>query len=122
MAKHPEKQRKLQQLLDKAISEYSAWSYEKVKAVTYLDDWINETLRLRPALLNGGARETPVNGIQVDEVHIPGKTNVFVPTLLIQTDDRYWQQATEFVPERFGEKWTEMGTEGAPYLPFSMGT
>jgi cytochrome P450 len=100
---------------------YSDWSYEKVKSVTYVDDFINETLRLKPALLTGGARETPAKGIQVGDVYIPGNTNVMVPISLIQRDERYWPEANEFVPERFGERREEMGTDKAPYLPFSLG-
>jgi len=101
---------------------YAEWDYEKVKSVTYVDDFINETLRMKPALLNGGPRETPAKGIMVDDVHIPGNTNVLVPIQLIQRDPRYWKSGNEFIPERFGEKRAEMGTDGAPYLPFSLGT
>ncbi|KAL5398048.1 hypothetical protein PMIN06_005494 [Paraphaeosphaeria minitans] len=122
LAKHPEKQRKLQQLLDKAMpGGYSQWSYEQVKSVSYIDDFINETLRLRPALLTGGARVTPAKGIQIEETYIPGNTNVVVPVSLIQRDPRWWQRADEFVPERFGEARDEMETAHAPYLPFSLG-
>jgi cytochrome P450 len=100
---------------------YSQWSYEKVKSISYLDDVISETLRLRPALLIGGARETPAKGIQVDDTYLPGNTNVVVPVSLIQRDPRWWQQAEDFIPERFGEKRVEMETDQAPYLPFSLG-
>jgi cytochrome P450 len=100
---------------------YADWSYEKVKSVTYVDDFISETLRLRPALLTGGARESPAKGIQVGETYIPGNTNLVIPISLIQRDARYWPQPEEFVPERFGERREEMGTDQAPYLPFSLG-
>jgi cytochrome P450 len=102
-------------------SGYNEWSYEKVKSVSYIDDFISETLRLRPALLTGGARETPAKGIMVDSTFIPGKTNVVIPISLIQRDPRWWQQAEDFIPERFGEKRAEMETDKAPYLPFSLG-
>lgn len=122
LAKCPDKQKKLQQFLDQSMpGGYSQWSYEKVKTISYLDDFISETLRLRPALLTGGARETPAKGIQVDDTYIPGNTNVVIPISLIQRDPRWWQQAEEFVPERFGEKKVEMETDQAPYLPFSIG-
>ncbi|EUC45093.1 hypothetical protein COCMIDRAFT_96502 [Bipolaris oryzae ATCC 44560] len=122
LAKYPEKQKKLQQLLDQTMpSGYDEWSYEKVKSVSYMDDFISETLRLRPALLTGGARETPAKGIIVDNTYIPSKTNVVVPISLIQKDPRWWQQAEDFIPERFGEKRVEMETDKAPYLPFSLG-
>lgn len=123
LAKHPDKQKKLQRHLEEAMPKgYSEWSYDKVKSVSFLDDFISETLRLKPALLTGGARETPAKGIQVGETIIPGHTNVVMPIWLIQRDPRLWVQAEEFVPERFGERRREMGTDNAPYLPFSLGT
>jgi cytochrome P450 len=122
LAKFPDKQSKLQKLLDDAMpGGYDQWSYDKVKSVSFVDDFINETLRLKPALLTGGARETPARGIQVGKTYIPGNVNVLVPTWLIQRDERYWQRPNEFVPERFGERREEMKTDGAPYLPFSLG-
>lgn len=123
LAACPEKQKKLQQLLDQAMPDgYAQYSYDKVKSVSYVDDFISETLRLRPALLTGGARETPSKGIQIGETYIPGNTNLVIPISLIQRDARYWPQAEDFVPERFGERRAEMGTDNAPYLPFSLGT
>ncbi|KAL1592404.1 hypothetical protein SLS59_009757 [Nothophoma quercina] len=121
LAKHQEKQKKLQRLIDQTIEGNNAWTYEKVKSISYLDDWISETLRLRPALLTGGPRETPSKGVQIDEVFIPGNTNVLIPISLIHRDPRWWQDAQDFVPERFGERRVEMGTDQAPYLPFSLG-
>ncbi|KAK7721297.1 hypothetical protein SLS64_001593 [Diaporthe eres] len=97
------------------------WDYEKVQLVTFLDDIIAETLRLRPAILVAGSRETPEAGLQIDEVHIPGNTNVLVPVYNIQRDPRYWPQAGEFIPERWGDRRSEMGTDKAPYFPFLAG-
>ncbi|KAK2611662.1 hypothetical protein N8I77_004992 [Diaporthe amygdali] len=119
LSKHSDVQRKLQSQLDAALGRQ--WSYEKVKDVTFIDDIINETLRLKPALLTGGFRVTPPQGITVDGTFIPGDTNVFVPVQLIQNDPRYWKEAAEFIPERFGEKRAELGTDGAPFLPFTLG-
>ncbi|KAI5857444.1 putative benzoate 4-monooxygenase cytochrome P450 [Durotheca rogersii] len=121
MAKFPSVFKKLQARVDAAVPTPEAWTYEKVKSISYIDNIIEESLRLKPALLIGGTRTTPPQGIQVDEEHIPGNTNVFVPTQIIHTDPRYWKQATEFVPERFGERRAEMGTNEAPYIPFGLG-
>lgn len=97
------------------------WSYDKVSSVTYLDDVINESLRLKPPVITGGYRATPPEGLQIDEVFIPGDINVFTPIQLIHTDERYWEQPQEFVPERWGEKKEEMATDESAFLPFSMG-
>lgn len=88
----------------------------------------------------------PSTGLQIDEVRIPGDVNVFVPAQLIQTDERYWVDAKEFVPERWGERRGEVegnttastdrdnnnyssspsvasaaAASAPPYFPFSMG-
>ncbi|KXG46361.1 Cytochrome P450 [Penicillium griseofulvum] len=121
LAKNPAILSKLQCHLDEAMPGRSKdWSYEKVKSVTYLDDIIHETLHLRPAIMTGGYRVTPIEGIQVDEEYIPGDVNVFVPVQLIQTDERYYTDAKQFVPERWTES-KEMCSEGAPFFPFVLG-
>ncbi|GME28827.1 putative benzoate 4-monooxygenase cytochrome P450 [Neofusicoccum parvum] len=121
LAKYPAVLKKLQSKIDAAMPTAADWTYDKVKSITYIDDIIHESLRLKPALLTGGYRVTPPEGLQVDEQYIPGDTNVFVPVQLIHTDPRYWKQAEDFVPERFGERRDEMGTDGAPFIPFSLG-
>ncbi|KAI1773062.1 putative benzoate 4-monooxygenase cytochrome P450 [Hypoxylon cercidicola] len=121
MAKFPAVFKKLQEQLDAAMPSPADWTYEKTKSVTYVDNIIDEVLRLKPVVLSNFYRETPPQGIQVDEQHIPGNTIVFVPMQLIQTDPRYWKEAAEFIPERFSERRVEMETDGAPYMPFSLG-
>lgn len=122
LAKYPETQKKLQDLLDQAVpGGHDEWTWDKVKNVTYLEDYVSETLRLKPALLLAAPRETPPGGLQIDEVHIPGNTNVLVPTAQLHRDPRYWRQAEEFIPERWSERRVEMGTDDAPYLPFALG-
>ncbi|KKY15727.1 putative benzoate 4-monooxygenase cytochrome [Diplodia seriata] len=120
LATHPGAQARLQSALDAAMPD-GAWSFEAAKSVPYVDDVVNETLRLKPALLTGGYRTTPKEGLVVDGVHVPGGVNVFVPIQLIQTDERYYPRAGEFVPERWGEKRAEWRTVEAPWVPFSIG-
>lgn len=122
LVKYPETQKRMRQLIRQALAGGPQdWDYEKVKGVKYIDDFISETLRLRPAVLVAGSRETPAGGIQIDEMHIPGNTNVLVPIYHIQRDPRYWKQAEEFIPERWGDRREEMGTDKAPYFPFLFG-
>lgn len=66
-------------------------------------------------------RVTPAEGIQVDEVYIPGDINVCVPFEMIQTDKRYWSNALDFIPERWTERKEEMGTDESLFIPFSAG-
>lgn len=121
LCKHPATYRKLQAAVDAAMPTPADWSYEKARSVAFVDDVINETLRLKPAVIAGGYRQTPPEGLQVDERFVPGNTTVFVPTQLIQTDERYWPRAREFIPERFSSKSNDLRAEDAPFLPFTLG-
>lgn len=100
---------------------YDSWDYSKVQALPFLDSVINETLRLKPPVIQGTPRETPPQGIRVGDRFIPGHVAVSVPTILIQRDPRWWQKPDEFLPERWGEKREEMGTDNSPWLPFQQG-
>ncbi|KAK8134836.1 hypothetical protein PG984_006848 [Apiospora sp. TS-2023a] len=128
LSRYPEKQKKLRAALlrkcsgDGTTSAAADWSYDAVLGVKYLDHFIHETLRLKPSAMISGRMETPQGGLQVDEVHIPGAVVVTAPIIWLQRDPRYWQRADEFLPERWGNDCrAEMGTDGSPYFPFSLG-
>ncbi|KAJ4398618.1 hypothetical protein N0V91_010050 [Didymella pomorum] len=122
LAEDTDCQRKVRRLLDGAMPEgYSSWDYAAVRKISYLDDIINETLRLKPAVITGVPRETPPQGLQIGKVWIPGHVNVVVPMLPIQRDPRWWEKPNEFIPERWSERSIEMGTRDAPWLPFNQG-
>lgn len=97
------------------------WSYDKVKALPYLEGIINETLRMKPAVPSGTPRVTPKAGLQIDEVYIPGDTNVIVPTYSIQRDPRYFENPNAFLPERWMEDEMTLMMEKSAYFPFSLG-
>lgn len=120
LAKYPRVLQKLQHQLDEVLPTGSEWSYEKIKSLQYIEDIIQETLRLRPPVMTGGYRVTPPEGITVQGRHIPGDTNVFVPVKLIQEDERYYKASKEFVPERWSEQ-KELRSADAPFFPFSLG-
>ncbi|KAF2645135.1 monooxygenase [Massarina eburnea CBS 473.64] len=123
LAKCPDKQQKLREKLFEAMpGGPSTWTHAALKNVPYLDDFINETLRLKPATVLGCQRETSEKGLRIDDdIYIPPHTTVMVPMQGIQTDPRYWPEADSFVPERWGERREEMGTDGAPFFAFCMG-
>ena len=118
MAKHPAIYQKLQRLVEIELpGGPSDWTYEKAKRIRYIDHLIHETLRLRPPVPMGFPRQTPPEGLQIDEVYIPGNVVVNVSTWSIQRDERYFESALDFIPER----WETLSPESAAYLPFQHG-
>ncbi|CAN8104597.1 unnamed protein product [Discula destructiva] len=86
VSKYPAVQQKSQSHLGAAYGKEALWSYEKAKTVTFMDDIIHETLRFKPALLTGGYRFTPAEGITIDGTFIPGDTNIFIPVQPMDPD------------------------------------
>jgi cytochrome P450 len=97
------------------------WSHDAIASISYLDDVIKESMRLKPPVITGGYRVTPPEGLQVDEVYIPGDVNVIVPIQLIHVDGKYWEQPLEYIPERWDERKEELGTDETLFVPFSQG-
>ncbi|PWY66009.1 cytochrome P450 [Aspergillus heteromorphus CBS 117.55] len=118
LATHPDVQTNLQSRLDEVFpAGMGSWSYEPARDMDYLTWIINETLRLKPAVPGGLSRVTPPEGLQIDELRIPGDVVVSVPTFTIHRDGRFWEKGDRFVPDR----WEKIDTNQAPYLPFSRG-
>lgn len=123
LAKNKSCYRTLQRHLDHAFpGGYKEWNITTLKnfasRVPYLDWILQETLRLKPPVPQGVLRLTPPEGVQIDEVFIPGDVIVAVPTYTIHRDERYWgKNAREFVPER----WENLSTDRVPWVPFTRG-
>ncbi|EOD51628.1 putative benzoate 4-monooxygenase cytochrome protein [Neofusicoccum parvum UCRNP2] len=109
---------KLRSILDTTFPNgLASWTYAEVKNIAYLDYIINEVLRLRPPVPSGLSRTTPPEGLQIDDVFIPGDTVVMISAHTIQRDPRYFENPDEFCPER----WSTLSTETSPFLAFSRG-
>jgi hypothetical protein len=100
-------------------------------------------MRLHASVTIGGSRMTPRDGLQVGDLFIPGNVNMFIPphalhlgkplsicyhcsihagneTCSWHTDERYFERASEFLPER----WTtasELVKDKRAFAPFTIG-
>jgi cytochrome P450 len=59
--------------------------------------------------------------LTIDEVYIPGDVVVNVPIHTVQRDERYFEKATEFIPERWTEEKAHMVKDRRAFIPFSIG-
>jgi cytochrome P450 len=118
LTKYPTCYQKLQKLVKAEFpGGENDWTYERAKTIAYIDFIVQETLRLKPSIPAGLARLTPADGLQIDEITIPGDTIVSVPAHTIHRDERYWKNALEFIPER----WEDLSPDKTPWIPFTRG-
>lgn len=85
LAKNPQIQQDLQHEISIAIpSEAGTLAYEHLANCQLLEGVVNETLRLHPPVSTMLPRETPPEGLWIDDVFVPGDTLVVVPTWTMQ--------------------------------------
>jgi cytochrome P450 len=114
--------KRLQHAVDEAIGDKELIDCDDVKDIPLLDGIINETLRLHPAVPSGIQRETPPEGITIGDKYIPGNIIIWQPIHTIQRDERYFKDATTFMPERwFEDKQAEWIHDKRAFIPFSYG-
>ncbi|GBE89063.1 Benzoate 4-monooxygenase [Sparassis crispa] len=122
LAHNPEVQRKLQRELDEALGtdDDPVATYEQVKRLTYLEDVINEALRVHSTSGIGLPRVVPAGGLTACGRFFPEGTILSVPTYTVHRDVQAWGADSDvFRPERWQEGDKAM-MQGA-FNPFSFG-
>ncbi|PMD33323.1 cytochrome P450 [Hyaloscypha variabilis F] len=100
---------------DEAITHIS------LSQIPLLDAVINEAMRLHSSATVGGSRMTPSEGLQVGDLYIPGDVNVYIPPHALHLDERYFERATEFLPERWMTA-PKLIKDKRAFAPFTIGT
>ncbi|KAJ5172516.1 hypothetical protein N7492_005109 [Penicillium capsulatum] len=91
-----------------------------LKTLPYLNAAITETLRLHPAILTGGNRDTPPEGMMIGETFIPGNTTIVAPRYSLFRLESCFELATEWIPERWDTQ-PELVKDTRSFLPFGQG-
>lgn len=121
VCKTPGVLQKLQKELDEAIpAGVDVPSFEMVQSLPYMQNVINETLRIHSTSSLGLPRVVPPGpGIEIEGKHFPANTVLSVPAYTIHHSKEIWgPDADEFVPDRWNNL-TERQKIG--FIPFSHG-
>lgn len=146
LALHPAYIDALRAELSPHISPDGEFLNENIVHLKLLNAIINETLRLHPAVPTQVSRETPQDGLVIDEVFVPGHTLIMCPQwvmsrrknltwhfqfeymraklhtdhLFLLLESEYYERPHDFIPER----WTtspELIRDKRSYMPFLIG-
>lgn len=98
-----------------SISDFAA-----VLELPVLKSVIMETLRLWPPIPTGSGRIVPEGGLTIAGEFIPAGTCIFAPRYTIARLESCFEQALEFIPERWTTR-PDMVKNKQAYSPFSSG-
>lgn len=123
-AKEPRILSKLQKEIDEhyaTMGDEEELSIDSIRNLEYLNAVVNEVLRLYNPIPSGAFATTYPQGLQVEGIHIPGNVQVDVPYLALMTDERYFPQGKEFIPERWTNGRPELVKDRRAFIPFGYG-
>ena len=117
--KHPRVLAKMRKELDPVMGNRDVPLYEAVADLPYLRACIEESLRIRPASTMGLPRVVPAGGRTIAGKFVHEGVTVSVPTYTLLRNEVAFDNATEFIPERWidGDK----DRMSKAHLPFSTG-
>jgi cytochrome P450 len=118
LSNHPEVQARVQAELDSVLGSAPP-SLAQLGQLSYLEQVINETLRLYPPIHLGS--RIAAEDLEFQGHHIPTGQRVLYSIYLTQRDPRYWDKPAEFCPERFAPA---LSRQHLPYTfqPFGGGS
>ncbi|KAL1376788.1 hypothetical protein pipiens_004299 [Culex pipiens pipiens] len=101
LALNPQWQEKARSCVLHAMEKHGGLTYEAVNDMKYLDQCINETLRLYPSVPLLERKATQDYQVPNSNVIIPNGMKVHIPIYGIQRDEQYYPDPTVFNPDRF---------------------
>jgi len=113
---NPDKFAKARAEIDQVVGSKPVASFAELESCTYLDQVMDETLRLyspTPAIGRKLTKDT-----QLGEILCPAGTEVMMPMCAVHRDPVYWKDPDSFVPERFGDG---ERIQRCSWMPFSDG-
>lgn len=96
-----------------------ATSFSDLERAPYLNCFIKEVLRLHPSAGFTRMVNAP-EGLSLGGVHLPKDTEIFFIPTIVHRQERYFERALEFIPERW-EDGSKLKMTAHAYFPFSLG-
>lgn len=120
LARDPKQVEKLREELEPLLNGKEQLEPKDVSKAVHLNGCIQEALRLHPAIPSGFPRTAPPEGVVINGTFIPGGTTIVIPVYALQHDEKNYERAEEFVPERWYLK-PEMVKNKDAFLSWNIG-
>ncbi|GBN30371.1 putative cytochrome P450 301a1, mitochondrial [Araneus ventricosus] len=121
LAANPEKQKKLQEEIDRIVPNKSPLSVDGLNQLSYLRACVKESMRLCPTVQ--GTSRILDRDIVLSGYRIPANTQIILNYNVSSTQEKYFKDADKYIPER----WLKSGTgqredrEAFAFVPFGFG-
>ncbi|KAI0109866.1 cytochrome P450 [Daldinia grandis] len=109
-----------QDILLSELKDVDIYDKSQLQNCDHLTALINETLRLYPPVPTGGYRQSPPNGMTINDVYIPGNVTIVAPRYSLARLDSSYEEPDQFIPERWTTR-PEMVKDARGFAPFSQG-
>lgn len=120
LAYNQEVQQKIQNEIDSVLAKYNnELCYDSISEMTTLSNAFKEAMRMFPSL--GNLHRVCAKKYTIPDLNItidPG-VKIIIPLQAIQNDEQYFDNPSEFRPERFEDVDAKMNTYS--YMPFGAG-
>ncbi|KZV15265.1 hypothetical protein F511_27547 [Dorcoceras hygrometricum] len=120
MLKTPHAMKRAQEEVRNLVGNKGRVDEDDIQNLPYLKAIIKETFRLFPPAPLSVPRET-IEKCTIDGYEIASKTLVHVNVYAIGLDPEYWENPTEFIPERFLDSSIDYRGQDFGLLPFGSG-
>lgn len=118
IARNGRVQQALHEEIDLALKKHNGWKYETIRDMTYLDQVIQETLRIytfNPLIVRSVTQPYTVSGTNLV---LPKDMIVYIPVAAIHMDPQHHPSPETFDPDRFqGNNYKSTSS----YMPFGAG-
>ncbi len=118
LSQNPEKEAKLHDELKRVLNGRTP-AMEDVPNLKYTEAVIAESMRLFPPAWAMG--RLSIADHEFGGYSVPTKSLLLISPYIIHRDPRFWEDAAEFIPERFEEKSIRQAGQEFIYIPFSKG-
>jgi cytochrome P450 len=117
IAKHSDVEKKILMEIEKCLPRGSKFSVESLQAMQYMQQVLEETLRLYPPVWLFTRRSCELD--ELSDYDVPPDTDIYLSPFVLHRTEHYWTEPNRFNPERFSQ--TNAPIKDRPYYPFSLG-